>query len=139
MGELIASKEDTVTAEENKPDSGWRPMGHYRMSAKELSKLRLDEERRCGAVITRYVRGLLTCETGCKKYRDRDVAAAINIGSVYVTDVRGLPRPPAFDRTVPHAPKKKQSIRGKNEFQEYPGLTTGNARMGSDVRRSRLN
>jgi hypothetical protein len=138
MGELIASKEDTVTADENKPDSGWRPLGNDRMSAKELKKLRLDEERRCGAVITRYVRGLLTCETGCKKYRDRDVAAAINIGSVYVTDVRGLPRPPAFDRTVPHAPKKKQ-CRGQYEFQEYHGLTTGNARMGSDVRCSRLN
>ena len=108
----------------------WYPLGHDRMSASELKEMRLDEERRCGAVYTRYVRGLLTCETGCKKYRDRDVTAAINIGSIYVRDVQGLKRDPAFDRTVSHVPKKKS--RRLSEFQRFPGLTTENALEGSE-------
>jgi hypothetical protein len=45
------------------------------------------------------MRGMLTCP-GCSRLRKRDVAAAVNIGRLWLINALGLPRPRAFDPRV---------------------------------------
>jgi hypothetical protein len=90
----------------------WSILGHDHMSKEQQKERRAVEKlRRGGNMVIRVLRGLLTCATGNGKYRDRDTMAAINIGRVYLGDIRGEKRLPAFDRCIPHVPKRLRKAR----------------------------
>jgi hypothetical protein len=87
----------------------WVIHGHDHMSHEERDEKRRNEEKiRKGYIIVRTLRGLLTCVTGNGEYRDRDTMAAINIGRLYLCDIRGEKRHPAFDRCVHHISKRER-------------------------------
>jgi hypothetical protein len=122
LADIVSNVKDTPRRKGSKSVAiQWSPLGHQRTSPFHKKQLMIEEERKRGCtIITRYVRGLLTCETGCGKYRDRDVVGAINIGTIFIGDTRGEQRHPAFDRCVPHKPKRQR--RGETKLIE--GLTT---------------